>query len=211
MRLTKLRHKYVEQGLDEKKVPKNPVEQFSKWYEEALKLDLTDANAMCLATASKSGKPSARIVLLKSFNDAGFIFYTNYKSRKCDELKENPAASLLFFWAELRRQVRIEGHVEKISKKKSEEYFHSRPHDTQIGAWASLQSSVIESRNALMERFYEFRKKFGDKEVPLPHYWGGFILIPDSFEFWQGRENRLHDRIVYSHSGQSWKIGRLAP
>lgn len=220
MRLGTLRKKYIEKGLDEKDVSKNPVEQFSKWYKEALKLNLADANAMTFATATKSGKPSARIVLLKSFNDAGFIFYTNYKSRKCEELKENPQAALLFFWAELRRQVRIEGRVEKISKKQSEVYFHTRPRDTQIGAWASLQSNIIESRNALMKEFYELRKKFGDKEIPLPNFWGGFILIPHSIEFWQGRENRLHDRIVYTRTkkspfeggkGDVWKIERLAP
>jgi len=192
-------------------VAKNPIEQFRLWFDEAQRLDLVDANAMTLATASKTGKPSARIVLLKSYSDSGFIFYTNYKSRKCEDIKENPQAALVFFWAELRRQIRIEGRVEKISRRKSEEYFHTRPHDTQIGAWASIQSSVIESRNALMEKFYEFRKKFGDREVPLPDYWGGFLLVPESIEFWQGRENRLHDRIRYTRAGRAWRIERLAP
>src|SRR5438876_3642618 len=211
MRLDDLRHKYVEKALDEKDIFKNPFEQFALWYKEAQKPGLFEANAMTLATATKGGKPSARIVLLKSFNDAGFIFYTNYKSRKCGELEENPQAALLFFWAELRRQVRVEGRVEKISRNKSEEYFHTRPHDAQIGAWASLQSSIIESRNALMEKFYEFRKKFADKDVPLPDYWGGFILVPESLEFWQGRENRLHDRIRYTRTHKTWRIERLAP
>lgn len=209
--LKNLRRSYSLKKLDEKEADQNPFIQFKKWMEEALNSQLFEPTAMTLATSTKSGIPSCRIVLLKGFDEDGFIFFTNYGSRKSKELNENPSAVLLFFWQELERQVRIEGRVEKISRQISEAYFNSRPLESRLGAWASPQSEVIPSRQYLEEKFDEMRKKYPDGNVPLPPNWGGFRLIPHSFEFWQGRENRLHDRIFYSLINNSWKISRLAP
>ncbi len=206
-----LRRSYSLRELTEATVNKDPFEQFSQWMEEAVKSDLLDANAMVLATSDKKGFPSARVVLLKGIDDKSFVFYTNYESHKGSELSENPNAALLFFWKELERQVRITGRVEKISKDKSEKYFHSRPYDSQIGAFASEQSSVIPNREFLENKFTELRNKYDGKEIPLPEFWGGYKLIPNYFEFWQGRESRLHDRIVYLPVGNSWKTQRLSP
>jgi len=178
---------------------------------EAISSNLLEPNAMILATANKDGAPSARTVLLKGFDERGFVFYTNYESAKAKNLSENPIASLLFFWAELERQARIEGKVEQVSKADSEEYFRSRPRESQLGAWASKQSSVIASREVLEKKFEEMRKKFEGKEIPLPPFWGGYRVIPQSIEFWQGRESRLHDRICYSFENGKWKIERLSP
>ena len=210
MNLKRLRHKYIRKGLNEKDISKNPFEQFSLWFKEAFELKLLSADAMTLATASPGGKPSARIVLLKSFDENGFVFYTNYNSRKAEELERNPNAALLFFWEELRRQIRIEGKAEKISHEESEKYFRTRPYESRLSAWASGQSSVIPGRETLEKKFQEYKKQFGE-DVPLPEFWGGYRLIPDSVEFWQGRENRLHDRIRFTKTGKEWKIERLAP
>ena len=197
--------------LNETSVDKNPFIQFSKWYESILNSKLNEPTAMMLSTADANGNPSARIVLLKEIDDSGFVFYTNYGSRKGKDLKGNPKAALTFFWDELRRQIRIEGSIEKIRRETSKEYFSSRPRESQIGAWVSAQSSVIPNREILENKFDELDEKFGNEEIPLPDFWGGYRLIPSYFEFWQGRENRLHDRICYKKENDEWKIFRIAP
>jgi len=198
-------------SFSEKTIDKDPFVQFNKWFSDIIRADIGWPEAMSLATVSSDGKPSIRTVLLKEIDDTGFIFFTNYKSKKANDLKTNPGASLLFYWKELERQVRIEGVIEKVSREKSEEYFHSRPRDSQIGAWISMQSTVIPDRKTLDEKFNEFKQKIGSNEVSLPEFWGGYKLLPDYFEFWQGRENRLHDRICYKLENGEWEIFRLAP
>lgn len=210
--LENLRKDYRAEQLTEKEVKSNPIEQFDHWFDEALKAGVLEPNAMTLATSSPDGKPSARIVLLKGFNHDGFVFYTNYLSRKGKELAKNPVVSLVFFWPELERQVRIEGTIEKVSKEDSENYFKSRPKESQIGALASPQSQVIDNRSQLEKNLEELTKKYADQEVPKPSYWGGYLVKPQVIEFWQGRPSRLHDRIVYRKADKSnWKIVRLAP
>ncbi|HMG76179.1 MAG TPA: pyridoxamine 5'-phosphate oxidase [Pyrinomonadaceae bacterium] len=194
-------------------VDANPIRQFQTWYDElrASGVSEQDATSMTLATATIDGRPSARIVLLKGFDDRGFVFYTNYLSRKANELDENPQACLLFYWSSFWRQVRIEGTVEKVSAAESEEYFQSRPLGSKLGAWASNQSIVINSRESLEARFAEFQERFGE-DVPRPLHWGGYRLKPNSIEFWQGRDNRLHDRLRYRlEEDGSWSIERLGP
>jgi len=191
-------------------VDKNPIKQFAKWYKTVLKSGLKEPTAMTLATASKGGVPSARTVLLKGYDEKGFLFFTNYGSRKGRELSENPFAELLFYWMDLRKQVRISGRVEKISKEESKKYFKTRPLNSQIGAWVSRQSEIIPDRKFLEEKYKEYSEKYKE-DVPLPPFWGGFRLIPERFEFWQGRENRLHDRICYLKKNGEWEIMRLAP
>ncbi len=197
--------------LTENIVDPNPFVQFSHWFNELLKSDVTEPNAMVLATASADGIPSARTVLLKKFDEEGFVFFTNYESHKAKDLMANPKAQILFLWLELERQVRVSGKVERVSLQESEEYFHSRPTNSQIGAWASKQSSVIPDREYLEEKFKETAERYKDGEIPLPPFWGGFRLIPEEFEFWQGRESRLHDRINYRSKGKIWEIVRLSP
>ena len=209
--ISNLRKDYTLKELHKKNVSKNPFDQFSKWFDDAVKSKIEQPNAMILATATKDGIPSVRVVLLKGVDQDGFKFFTNYNSQKGRELNENPSASLLFFWFELERQIRISGRVEKVSQKESEEYFQTRPYESQLGAWASSQSEVIPDREFLDKKYEEFKMKFKEGEVPLPPYWGGFKLIPHSFEFWQGRENRLHDRIQYLRVKDDWKIERLSP
>lgn len=206
--------------LKKSTVNKNPFKQFEAWYSEVLNSGIKEPTTVTLATASKDGIPSARTVLLKGFDETGFLFFTNYESRKGKNLIENPLAELLFYWMNLERQVRISGKVEKTSRGVSEEYFRSRPLKSRIGAWASKQSSEIPNREYLEKEFAEFEKKFGN-DVPLPPNWGGFKLIPEQFEFWQGRESRLHDRICYlpalklrqtsKKKDDGWEIVRLAP
>jgi pyridoxamine 5'-phosphate oxidase len=191
----------------------NPIRQFERWFSEASGSGMSeqDATSMTLATASRDAKACARIVLLKGFDERGFVFYTNYHSRKGRELSENPRACLLFYWSPLWRQVRIEGDIEKVSEAESDEYFHSRPLGSKLGAWASDQSQAVESRGELEERFEDFGGKFGEN-VPRPPHWGGYRVKPDVIEFWQGRENRLHDRLRYTRQGDGgWLIDRLAP
>jgi pyridoxamine 5'-phosphate oxidase len=191
----------------------NPLRQFAFWFKEASESGMSeqDATSMTLATANKNGRPCARIVLLKSFDESGFVFFTNYNSRKGGELADNARACLLFYWAPVWRQVRIEGAVEKVSAAESDEYFHSRPLGSKIGAWASNQSQRVTSRNELDERFAEFSMKFPDN-VPRPPHWGGYRVKPEVIEFWQGRENRLHDRLVYAQEDDgNWRLERLAP
>ncbi len=197
--------------LTEQNVDPNPIMQFSHWFKELLKSEVKEPNAMILATASAKGIPSVRTVLLKKFDEEGFVFFTNYKSHKAKDLMRNPVAEILFLWLELERQVRIRGSVKKVSLKESEEYFHSRPVDSQIGAWASNQSSVIPNREFLEAKFEETAGKYKDGKIPLPPFWGGFILKPVEFEFWQGRESRLHDRISYRKKKNNWEIVRLSP
>ena len=206
-----LRRDYKLKSLDQKDVYENPFEQFSIWFEEALNSNLPEPNAMILATASKEGKPSVRALLIKGFDENGFIFYSNYKIRKGKELEENNYASVLFFWPELERQIRLEGKVGKISKEESEKYFKTRPFKSKVGAWASNQSTVIENRFVIIKKFFKFLIKFHSVDIPLPPYWGGYILKPDNFEFWQGRANRLHDRVRYRIEDSKWIIERLSP
>ncbi len=207
---TKQQRRINLQPLTKSSVDKNPYKQFEKWYGEILKSDIKEPTAMTLATATKDGVPSARTVLLKEYSENGFIFFTNYESKKGREMIENPKAELLFFWMNFERQVRISGRIEKTNKEISEEYFKTRPLKSRIGAWASKQSSEIPDRKYLEEQFNEFEKKYKE-EIPLPPNWGGFRLIPERFEFWQGRESRLHDRICYKKKNDTWEIVRLSP
>lgn len=207
--LNNLRKNYQKGELLESKVNPNPFKQFDKWFEEALSSNIYEPNAMILATAADN-RPSARVVLLKGFDENGFKFYTNYNSRKGKEISINPNAVLLFYWMELERQIRIEGRIEKLSKEESLEYFNSRPLDSRYGALASSQSEIIPDREYLEKKFSELKEKYGDNP-PMPDNWGGFILKPVLFEFWQGRPNRLHDRIVYEKKGSNWNIYRLSP
>ena len=207
-----IRRDYQMQSLLEKDVDANPFNQFNAWWEDALKSELDEVNAMTLATASATGIPSARIVLLKSVSEEGFVFYTNYNSNKGKELEENPNACLVFFWKELERQIRITGKVKKVSAAESDEYFLSRPEGSRIGAWASPQSQVIASREIIEEHITKYTMEFANTNILRPPNWGGYIVMPETFEFWQGRPNRLHDRIQYSLQKEgNWKIERLAP
>jgi pyridoxamine 5'-phosphate oxidase len=209
--LTRVRKEYSRHALSETDVDLNPFVQFNRWLQEALSSRLPEPNAMALATATAEGKPSVRMVLLKGYDDRGFVFFTNYEGRKSSELLENPNAALLFYWSELERQVRIEGSVEKTSRQESEEYFNTRPLESRLGAWASRQSEVIPSRSDLEQKVSDLKERYANREIPVPPFWGGFRLQPQAFEFWQGRENRLHDRIRYSLQGGVWVIERLSP
>lgn len=207
-----IRRDYAHQSLSENEVDENAIEQFKKWWDEAVASKIDEVNAMTLATASADGLPSARIVLLKEFGEKGFVFFTNYDSYKAQQLAENPKACLVFFWKELERQVRITGLIEKISGQQSDEYFHSRPESSRIGTWASPQSRVIESRHWLDNRFNEMVNKMKGNQIERPAYWGGYRVKPVVIEFWQGRPSRLHDRIQYTlEENGGWKIERLAP
>ena len=207
-----IRRDYQMQSLLEKDVDSNPFNQFNAWWDDVLKSELDEVNAMTLATASSTGIPSARIVLLKSVSEQGFVFFTNYNSNKGKELEENPNACLVFFWKELERQIRITGKVKKVSAAESDEYFLSRPEGSRIGAWASPQSQVIASREIIEENTAKYEAEFAAGNIIRPPHWGGYIVMPEAFEFWQGRPNRLHDRIQYSLQKEgNWKIERLAP
>ncbi len=198
--------------LSEKDLCSDPIEQFDIWYEQALQADLIHPNAFTLATSTVEGKPASRILLLKGFNADGFVFYTNSQSKKGDHMSQNPYAAMTFWWGKLERQVRVEGAIEEVSSGDADEYFSSRPRGSQIGAWASNQSSVIDCREILDQRFKEFEDKFRDASIPRPPYWNGYRLIPNSIEFWQGRDNRLHDRIRYILPPDGkWTKERLAP
>ncbi len=206
-----LRKEYALRGLRKSDLDPDPMRQFSNWFEEALRTQPDDPNAMTLATADGNGQPSVRVVLLKGFNARGFVFFTNYESRKARELAVNARAALNFFWPALERQVCVTGIVEKVSREESAAYFHSRPVGSQHGAWASRQSESVPDRDFLEARLREVAERFGD-EVPLPPKWGGYCLRPDRMEFWQGRPNRLHDRLAYAAQPDgAWKIDRLSP
>jgi pyridoxamine 5'-phosphate oxidase len=205
------RYEHAPQGLRRRDLDPDPVKQFGNWFTAAIEAGIRDVNAMCLATASRDGKPSARIVLLKGFDQDGFVFFTNYESEKGKQLEENPFAALNFYWIELDRQIRISGPVKRTSHAESEQYFHSRPAGSQIGAWVSRQSQVIDGRRVLDARMAEMSERFSNKSIPLPPHWGGYRLHPEKMEFWQGRANRLHDRFRYTRKNGAWAIDRLAP
>ncbi len=210
--LANLRQDYKLQSLDRSSVSDDPIQQFSNWFDEAMKSEVPEPNAMTLATATTDGFPSARIVLLKQFDQQGFIFYTNYNSQKGQELVDNPKAALVFCWLELQRQVRISGLVVKTAAEISERYFQSRPKGSQIGAWASPQSTVISDRSLLEANVQHLQTQYADQQqLPRPEHWGGFTLQPQTIEFWQGRSSRLHDRIRYTKQEQDWRNERLAP
>lgn len=212
MQIADIRKDYRLQTLDEAEVAVDPIQQFGVWWQEALQSEIVEVNAMTLATANEQGIPSARIVLLKGFDERGFVFFSNYESQKAGDLQVNPLASLVFFWKELERQVRISGRVEKVTELESDQYFQSRPEGSRIGAWASPQSTVITSREVIEEKVAALQASFEGKEIPRPLHWGGYRVLPVKIEFWQGRSNRLHDRIQYSlQANGHWIIERLAP
>lgn len=210
--ITHLRKEYTIAGLTENELDPNPFKQFRKWLNQALEAGLPEPTAMTLATATKGGKPSARIVLLKNVDEEGFVFFTNYGSRKGRELLKNPAAALLFHWVELERQIRIIGTAKRVSRQESEQYFRTRPIGSQLGAWASKQSEILQSRQEIEKRVIELEAQYRNKEIPVPPVWGGFRIKPTEIEFWQGRPNRLHDRLRYALArGGKWTIVRLSP
>jgi pyridoxamine 5'-phosphate oxidase len=206
-----LRNDYETRSLKRATARQNPFEQLEIWLTEAIENNIFEPNAMVLATATAGGKPSARVVLLRSFDESGFTFYTSYDSRKALELAENPQASLLFYWAEMERQIRVEGTVSQAAEEVSDDYFASRPRESQIGAWVSPQSEPIESRAFLERKFAELAEQWKAHQIKRPPNWGGFVLCPDAFEFWQGRKGRLHDRLFYAKTEKDWEIRRLAP
>lgn len=209
--LAKLRSDYSKMELDENRINKNPILQFEQWLKEAIDTGVIEPNAMTLSTVNTEGKPSSRIVLLRDISDLGFIFYTNYNSRKGKEITENNFAALNFFWPQLERQVRVEGNLEKVSEAISDAYFNSRPHESKVGAWVSNQSEIIKNRKDLEDEFSKSAAQYSGKTVPRPAHWGGYLLKPNTVEFWQGRPNRLHDRIQYILTENKWLISRLAP
>jgi len=203
---------HVGKGLRRSDLDPNPIRQFANWFTAAIEASIRDVNAMSLATAGRDARPSVRIVLLKGFDQDGFVFFTNYESTKGKQLDANPYAALGFYWIELDRQIRISGKVEKTSREESQAYFHSRPVGSQLGAWASRQSEIVDARRVLDARMAEMTERFRKKRIPLPAHWGGCRLKPDIMEFWQGRPNRLHDRFRYTRlANESWQIDRLAP
>jgi pyridoxamine 5'-phosphate oxidase len=212
MSLADLRQEYTRESLGERDVDRDPFRQFDKWFAQAQRAGLVEPNAMTLATATRDGRPSARIVLLKGIDGGGFTFFTDYRSRKGMELSDNPRGALCFWWDALQRQVRIEGSVSRVATAESAAYFATRPHGSQVGAWASHQSAHLASRELLDHAVDELGRKHPEgSAVPLPPHWGGFRLLPEAFEFWQGRPSRLHDRITYTRAGEAWEIGRLSP
>ncbi len=209
--LATLRRDYALASLAESDVDADPIRQFERWFADAISARALEPNAMTLSTATRDGVPSGRIVLLKGVDANGFVFYTDYRSRKSVELGENPLAALTFLWKEIERQVRVTGSVSRVSTQESEAYFRTRPPGSRLGAWASRQSSVIANREEIEARLQEVTQRFADGNVPLPPHWGGFRVVPDEIEFWQGRTNRLHDRLLYRRQERGWEISRLSP
>lgn len=209
--LYKMRHEYDAGSLNEREMALDPIQEFKEWMDAAISAGLSEPNAMTVATADASGRPSARVLLLKEVNDAGFVFFTNYLSRKGREINTNPNVALLFDWHDLERQVRIEGSAEKIPAEESDAYFDSRPENAKIGAWASPQSKIVKNRAELESLENEILDRFEDKNVYRPRHWGGYLIRPTTIEFWQGRPNRMHDRIVYYKTEEGWSMHRLAP
>ncbi|MDD3189793.1 MAG: pyridoxamine 5'-phosphate oxidase [Fermentimonas sp.] len=209
--LYQMRQEYAAGSLNEEEMASDPIQEFGDWMNAAISAGLSEPNAMTVATATPEGKPSARVVLLKEFNNEGFVFFTNYHSRKGKELKSNPFAAVLFDWHDIERQVRIEGMVEKLSEEDSDEYFESRPESAKIGAWASPQSRIIKNREEIEKLQEEIEDQFDELPVHRPGHWGGYLIRPTTIEFWQGRPNRMHDRIVYYKTEEGWTMHRLAP
>lgn len=207
-----LRKDYRRQTLELADLSPDPIQQFDRWWQEVLAAEIPEPNGMTLATATPAGKPSARIVLLKGFDARGFVFYSNHLSRKGEEIEANPQAALVFWWEPLERQVRIEGTIGKIDPQESDAYFYSRPRSSRLGAWASDQSQMIDGREGLESRLQDLERQYGDTEaIPRPPHWGGFRVVPDRIEFWQGRPSRLHDRLCYLKQSEGWSIVRLSP
>jgi pyridoxamine 5'-phosphate oxidase len=206
-----LRREYTRAGLDDADMNPDPIVQFDTWFEKVIDANLHEPNAMILATATSEGRPSVRTVLLKGYDGGGFVFYTNYEGRKARELEANPACALLFYWGELERQVRIEGRAGRIPSEESDTYFASRPRGSRLGAWASEQSRPVRDRSVLEERVRALEKEYEGREIPRPLFWGGYRVEPHTIEFWQGRENRLHDRISYRRENDGWRLERLQP
>jgi pyridoxamine 5'-phosphate oxidase len=210
-KIAHLRKDYTLNGLRKVDVLENPIDQFKKWFEEAVSAEVLEPNAMVLSTVSQDGYPKGSIVLLKDVDENGFTFYTNYESHKGADLAHHPVASLTFWWGELERQVRIVGKVEKVSEAESEAYFAIRPRGSQLGAWVSAQSTVIENRDVLSQKLADFEQRFANQSVPRPPHWGGYRVLPREIEFWQGRPSRLHDRILFQYIDNEWKIERISP
>jgi pyridoxamine 5'-phosphate oxidase len=210
-KIADLRKNYTQAGLLESDIVANPFEQFKLWFDQAVAADILEPNAMTVATVTDEGKPSARIVLLKDFDERGFVFYTNYNSQKGVELQNFPYAALVFLWGDLERQVRIEGKVEFVSESEATGYFHSRPASSQLGAWASEQSTVIGDRSILEQKLQQLEAEYQDRQIPKPPHWGGVRVVPQEIEFWQGRPSRLHDRLRYQLVDGKWQVDRLAP
>jgi pyridoxamine 5'-phosphate oxidase len=211
MSIADIRKDYQLKSLSELEVNNNPFSQFTSWWDEAVQSEIDEVNAMTLSTITNEGRPSSRIVLLKGFDSKGFVFFSNYNSSKAQQISNNSHVSLLFFWKELERQIRIDGVCSKVSTEESDTYFHSRPIGSRLGAWASPQSEKIQDREVLVQRLASVTQEFGLENVPRPPHWGGYQVVPTRIEFWQGRSNRLHDRILYEQQELSWQISRLAP
>jgi len=212
MNIQDIRKEYTQHSLNETDVVSNPLQQFERWFDQALKAQVMEANAFNLTTIDSDGKPHSRMVLLKGLTDKGFEFFTNYNSHKAQQIQANPWVSMTFVWPELERQVRVEGRASKISKERSQEYFFSRPHQSQLGAWASNQSEILSSRTLLEDRLEDLNNEYPEgTKVPFPTHWGGFEIEPNMIEFWQGRASRLHDRIRYTQEGLTWSMARLSP